>query len=120
MRQPSPTPPLTRSIRPLTSSGAIEWEELPSLADSLVERLAVLGSRHRDAVAAAQTRANAFERAARSAETWERTQPSELEPAQLPEPFFEPFAGLAMREVNEPGLFRHFFGLLTANGSGRS
>ena len=44
-------------MRSLTRSGAIEWEEMPALADSLTERLLVIGTRHRDAIAAAQARA---------------------------------------------------------------
>ncbi|MGH8798235.1 MAG: hypothetical protein ACREXI_14330, partial [Caldimonas sp.] len=50
MRHLATTPPLLRSSHPLHHGGAIEWEELPSLADTLAERLVVLGTRHRDAV----------------------------------------------------------------------
>jgi hypothetical protein len=39
---------------------------------------------------------------------WGVTMPACLEPA--PQPFLEPLHGLAMREVDEPELFRHFFG----------
>ena len=91
--------------------GAIEWEELPSLADTLAERLVVLGTRHRDAVAAARARAAAFERIAASGRPWDPTRPAELEPAPvLTEPFREPLEGLAVREVREPEIFRLFFG----------
>jgi hypothetical protein len=104
------------SIRPArarlpASAGAIEWEELPSLADTLAERLVVLGSRHRDAIAAARARAAAFERIAASGQPWDATRPAELEPAPIPtEPFREALKGLAVREVREPEVFRHFFG----------
>jgi len=76
----------TRGLRP-TAAGAIEWEELPSLAGSLARRLA------------AATNA-----------PWDATRPAELEVAVPSQPFREPVNGLAMREVNEPDVFRHFFG----------
>jgi len=91
--------------------GAIEWEELPSLADSLAQRLVVLGTRHRDAVAAARARAAAFERLAASGQPWDPTRPAELEPVPVPtQPFREALQGLAVREVQEPEIFRLFFG----------
>ena len=97
-------------MRPLTRSGAIEWEELPSLADSLTERLVVLGTRHRDAIAAAKARASAFERAAVSSHAWDSTRPAAFEPDRPSQPFREPLDGMAIREVVEPDVFRHFFG----------
>ena len=75
-----------RSFRPPVA-GAIEWEELPSLAGSLVKRLA----------AAAHG-------------PWDATRPAELEAAVPSQPFREPVNGMAIREVNEPDVFRHFFG----------
>ena len=114
MRQiSSPLPfahPFAQPLRSLTRSGAIEWEELPSLADSLTERLVVLGTRHRDAIAAAQARALAFERAATSGQAWDATCPAEFEPERPSQPFREPLDGMAIREVVEPDVFRHFFG----------
>ena len=110
MRHVSTTLPFAQPERPLTRSGAIEWEELPSLADSLAERLVVLGTRHRDAIAAAQARASAFERAAAMGHVWDSTRPMELEPERAPQPFREALDGLAIREVIEPEIFRHFFG----------
>lgn len=76
----------SRGVRP-HAAGAIEWEELPSLAGSLALRLA----------AAKNT-------------PWDATRPAELEVAVPSQPFREPVNGLAMREVNEPDVFRHFFG----------
>lgn len=110
MRHAPRTLPFSQPMRPLAHSGAIEWEELPSLADSLAERLVVLGTRHRDAIAAAQARALAFERAAATGHAWDATRPAELEPAHPPRPFVEPLQGLSLREVDEPDVFRHFFG----------
>jgi hypothetical protein len=110
MRHLASTLPFSQATRTLTRSGAIEWEELPSLADTLAERLVVLGTRHRDAFAAAQARAAAFERAAAAGLAWDATRPAELEPARPPSPFREPLRGMAIREVSEPDVFRHFFG----------
>ena len=75
----------SRAFRP-AAAGAIEWEELPSLAGSLAMRLA-----------ATQT-------------PWDATRPAELEAAVPSQPFREPVNGMAIREVNEPDVFRHFFG----------
>ena len=104
-RRPLPSP------RPPAHAGAIEWEELPSLADSLRERLVVLGTRHRDALAAARSRAAAFERVASAGVPWDATRPAALDTPQLPsQPFCEALGGLAVREVHEPDVFHHFFG----------
>jgi len=73
------------AFRPV--AGAIEWEELPSLAGSLAKRIA------------AATNA-----------PWDSTRPAELDAAVPSQPFREPVNGLAIREVNEPDVFRHFFG----------
>jgi len=75
-----------RAFRP-AAAGAIEWEELPSLAASLAKRLA------------AATQA-----------PWDATRPAELEAAVPSQPFREPVNGMAIREGNEPDVFRHFFG----------
>ncbi len=91
-------------------AGAIEWEELPSLADSLADRLVILGSRKLGEAAAnaARMRAGAFAPTAGS--PWDSTRPAELETIVVSSPFREPLQGVAMREVNEPDIFRHFFG----------
>ena len=75
-----------RPFRP-AAAGAIEWEELPSLAGSLAKRIA------------AATQA-----------PWDATRPAELDVPVPSQPFREPVDGLAIREVNEPDIFRHFFG----------
>ena len=41
---------------------------------------------------------------------WDATRPAELEPASVSQPFREPLEGVAIREVMEPDVFRHFFG----------
>jgi len=40
---------------------------------------------------------------------WDATRPAELENATVSAPFRE-LKGVALREVNEPDVFRHFFG----------
>lgn len=75
---------------------AIEWEELPSMADSLRERLVVLGQQH---AGFGPTEAS----------VWATTMPAGLAPVAEPV-FAEVVQGLAVREVNEPDVFRHFFG----------
>jgi hypothetical protein len=91
-------------------AGAIEWEELPSLAGSLADRLVILGNRTLGEAAAhaARVRGSGFVPTAGS--PWDSTRPAELETAVTSAPFREPLAGVAMREVNEPDVFRHFFG----------
>ena len=93
--QPHPIDPR----RALAHSGAIEWEELPSLAGSLAERRQ----------AAAQASNSTFGRPEFGA-AWSATMPAALDPLREPEPFRETLNGMAMREVHEPEVFRHFFG----------
>ncbi len=88
MRQPPSTPRPSLFVRRPPLAGGIEWEELPSLAG---------------------------QRDARTANTaghtvWDSTRPAELEPAIASGPFREPLEGIAIREVVEPDVFRHFFG----------
>jgi hypothetical protein len=65
---------------------AIEWEELPSLAGQVP-------------------------RAANHATpAWLATMPAALVEQTPTTPFREPMRGLVVREVNEPDVFRHFFG----------
>ena len=75
-----------KGFRP-PAAGAIEWEELPSLAGSLAKRTSTP-----------------------SQAPWDATRPAELEAAVPSQPFREPVNGMAIREVNEPDVFRHFFG----------
>jgi len=41
---------------------------------------------------------------------WDSTRPAAFEASVPSEPFREPLAGVAIREVDEPDVFRHFFG----------
>jgi hypothetical protein len=76
----------SQGLRP-AAAGAIEWEELPSLAGSLAKR--------------ATTTRQA---------PWDATRPAELDASPPSQPFREPVNGMAIREVLEPDVFRHFFG----------
>jgi hypothetical protein len=79
-------------------SGAIEWEELPSLADSLRQRLVVRG------------RPGDFgDSSSFGTAVWDNTMPASLEVVFEPEPFRETIQGMSTREVREPEVFRHFF-----------
>lgn len=98
MKRPSPQAhALARLQQQAWQTGAIEWEELPSLADSLTRRLVVLGERHRADAEPAPT-------------GWEPTQTASLDALPPSEPFRETLRGLSTREVREPDVFRHFFG----------
>jgi hypothetical protein len=82
------------------ASDVIEWEELPSMANSLAERLVNDPARRRG---------GAFSDAARFS-AWDNTMPADLLVITPSQPFQETLSGLAMREVHEPDVFRHFFG----------
>ncbi len=89
MRHASPPLHFSPAFRSLSPSGAIEWEELPSLAGLV--RAAAAG-------------------AASAGVPWDATRPAEFDSSPPSQPFREPFRGVVMREVNEPDVFRHFFG----------
>ena len=80
-------------------AGAIEWEELPSLADSLGQRLVNLGAR----------RGADFQNSSSFHAAWDATMPAALDPLTESGPFVEPLRGLVTRELREPDVFRHFF-----------
>ena len=81
-------------------SGGIEWEELPSLVDTLAQRLI-------DDVKRRQPLAQRIS-------AWDNTMPANLDLLVPGQPFLETLHGLVQREVHEPDVFRHFFGT-TAN-----
>ena len=85
MRHAPSTLHLSHAFRSPPPPGAIEWEELPSLAQRV---------RHTPGAPAG---------------AWDPTRPAELESAPASQPFRE-LKGVAIREVNEPDVFRHFFG----------
>jgi len=77
----------SHAFRP-APAGGIEWEELPSLA--------------------ARVRPN--DSSASAGIPWDATRPAALETQSAPMPFREPMRGMAIREMTEPDIFRHFFG----------
>ncbi len=115
----------TRSFA-VPNTGFLEWEDTPSFAESLRERIQWVGSAPRsDARLAALRRllaelgpemlADAMRlgtdddvRAAAAHHA--DTVPCELGPAVPITPFVEPIDGVAVREVSDADLFRHFFG----------
>ena len=86
MRHAPSTLHFSYAFRP-APAGSIEWEELPSLAARV---------RPTDSSSASIP--------------WDATRPAALETPSLPIPFREPMRGMAIREVTEPDIFRHFFG----------
>lgn len=80
------------SRRPPVLGDVIEWEELPSLYESLTGRLAAASA------------------APGSGRVWTETMPAAFDPLTESGPFRETLKGLATREVLEPDVFRHFFG----------
>ena len=86
MRHAPSTLHFSHAFRTPFPAGGIEWEELPSL----VQRV-------RPSPMVAST-------------PWDATRPAGLEPMSTSQPFREPLEGVAIREVMEPDVFRHFFG----------
>ena len=80
--------------RVITSTGAIEWEELPSLAGQLAQQLEGRTSEIEPRRVWADTEPSAFDEFAVSA----------------PTPLHEPLEGLGVREVRSDEVFQHFFG----------
>lgn len=80
----------------LPDAGAIEWEEMPSLAKRLVKGEGGESRFHANSAADP---------------TWGETKPAELGEALAESaPFVEKVEGLATREVVEPDVFSYFFG----------
>jgi hypothetical protein len=102
MRHAPSTLYLSHAVRRPAPAGAIEWEELPSLAGSLAKRLISRGS--------FGPGRGALGEPPQTTMPWDNTQPAELESVVASQPFREPVQGVAIREVLEPEVFRHFFG----------
>lgn len=84
-------------FRASSPPGVIEWEDMPSLVARVAQRNAA------DHGSANSSRFN-------TSQAWDETRPAEFDAASVSQPFREPFSGLAIREVSEPDVFRHFFG----------
>ncbi len=87
MRHAPSTLHFSHAFRP-AHAGGIEWEELPSLS----------------------ARVRAADASSSASVPWDATRPAELDTVSAPMPFREPMQGMAIREVTEPDIFRHFFG----------
>lgn len=88
--------PMPRSARMGSQIGLIEWEELPSLAKTLAQRMSLRGGAD-------------FQNSSSFGSVWDATLPAPLDMVREPEPFREALEGLATRELHEPDVFRHFF-----------
>jgi len=86
---------LASTQRRLSQYGTgIEWEELPSLT----ERLVNVDARRGD-----------FQNSSSFSSTWDVTMPAALDPLTESGRCQEPLRGLVTRELREPDVFRHFF-----------
>jgi hypothetical protein len=77
------------------ASGFVEWDDTPSFAESLPNRLSWNGSQH-GAIDPGRV-------------VYAETMPAALMPVPASTPFSEPVEGLSVREVNDLDVFRHFF-----------
>ncbi|CAN5788034.1 hypothetical protein BH11PSE8_BH11PSE8_07960 [soil metagenome] len=109
MNQAQPKQYFAANHRAVAYGGGIDWEETPSLAQRLVTRTQVPAAAQRPQKPprdADFTASSAFDSA------WDSTVPASLE--ERAQPFQDLLdGGLATREVNEPEVFRHFFGAVT-------
>ncbi len=112
MRTTQLPPQNAAAPRAEANTGAIPWEDTPSMADTLSLRLLTAGGvRFVDLdLSAGHSERGGLDSGFRQPVTWDNTMPAALEPEVPPEPFREAFQGLSMREVREPDVFRHFFG----------
>jgi hypothetical protein len=90
MKTSSPLYPVDRSAPP--APGFVQWDDTPSLADSLSWRLHRAGESNGPVVNFAET------------------VPADLMPTQPATPFREPVDGLSVREITDDDLFVHLFG----------
>jgi hypothetical protein len=101
---------LASTQRAVANADAIEWEELPSLAGSLAQRLVQRGSWAGAPVVGRGANDSAFGNSTSFGSPWDNTMPAALDPTPQSQPFREAVAGLATREVLDPEVFQHFFG----------
>lgn len=81
----------------IPNSGYVEWDDTPSFADSLAQRLMYRSRPGRDSTTSATHQLE--------------TMPAELMPAApVSTGFSEPVQGLSVREVMDADVFQHFFG----------
>ena len=80
---------------------SIDWDELSALGAALAPVLQPVPVPNAAEQVAAAARFNL---------AWTNTLPADLGETPKPQPFSEPLQGMVMREMNEPDVFRHFFG----------
>lgn len=97
-RQPDPT--AIEALRKL-SGNTIAWEEMPSFADSLPQRLLQTDS---------HSLLSADDQHDIDKPDWSDTQPADPLPTTEMQPFEENLQGLATREVFGVEVFKRFFG----------
>lgn len=105
------TRPTTNTFAPHRApAGSVEWEELPTLPHVVLRRHVPHASYAiaTEMVREAQAR---LAEAPRVAPAWTETMPAIFDPLQPSEPLADTrIEGLAVREIVEPDLLRHFFG----------
>jgi hypothetical protein len=111
MRYAQPKQYFAETHRAVLNADAIEWEELPSLAGSLSQRLIRRGSWQAGSIQRRGANDSEFQSTASvPMSPWDATMPASFDPAPVSQPFYEPLEGLSAREVTEPDVFEHFFG----------
>ena len=92
-----------RHVRAAAPHASIEWEEMPSFARRMVP-MDLNKPASAPAPIVRPSKASDFNTA------WGVTMPASLDTQRSSTPFREAIQGLATREVDEPELFKHFFG----------
>ncbi len=100
MNTHTPHPLAPRHVRAAAQHATIEWEDTPSLAPRMVP----MDMRPAAPTPTLRAQAADFNTA------WGVTMPAHLDTTPQPAPFRETIRGLVTREVDEPELFKHFFG----------
>ena len=93
--------PLAPRYPSVAPKDTIEWEEMPSL---VAARLVPMDVQRTSAQPMLRTQVSDFNTA------WGVTMPAHLDTAPQTAPYRETIRGLVTREVNEPDLFKQFFG----------
>jgi hypothetical protein len=111
MRHAQPKQYFADTHRAVLNADAIEWEELPSLAGSLSQRMVRRGEWQAGSIQRRGANDSAFMSTATAPlSPWDQTMPAMFDAAPVSGPFKESLEGLSHREVIEPDVFEHFFG----------
>ena len=103
--------PTTQALAPRRAAiGSVEWEELPTLPHVVLRRHVPRASYAIASEMVREAQARLAE-APRVAPVWTETMPAIFDPLQASAPLADTrIDGLAVREILEPDLLRHFFG----------